>query len=91
MSSGLGGEDHDDKLVWRVFKDSKQTDHPKLNMKLQPKYPTTRLLPEGYEETKTLALSKQIYSMGSSGPQGLKVKQRPRSDQVTYSHRSVSK
>ena len=62
------GEDHDDKLFWGVFKDSKQADHPKLKMKLQPKYPTTRLLPEGYEETKTLALSKQVRSTNSSGP-----------------------
>ena len=74
ISSGLG-EDHEDKLFWAVFKDNeqamKQQDQSKIKMKLQPKYPTTRLLPEGDEENeqmKTLAQSKQLQPRNSSGP-----------------------
>jgi hypothetical protein len=66
------GEDHEDKLFWAVFKDNEQAKkQSKIKMKLQPKYPTTRLLPEGDEENeqmKTLAQSKQLQSRNSSGP-----------------------
>ena len=99
MSSGLE-EDHEDKLIWSVFKYNEkaikhQEGSSKLKTRSQLMERTTRLLPDGNEENeqmKTLGQSKQLLSMNSSGPSYvLKVQERPRSDEVPSSHSSVSK
>ena len=91
----ISSEDHDEQLFWNVFSQNAAAAKGQLNLKVkqQPKYPTTRLLNDGYsdEQFKTLTMSKQIRSMNSAGPYDIKIRQRPRSDQVTYTHRSISK
>ena len=61
MSSGIA-EDHEEQLFWNVFAQSAAAAKRESNLfkKQQPKYPTTRLLNDGYneEQFRTLAMAK---------------------------------